>query len=405
MTIDHDYMRRKNLSLVFNTMRMSTELYTKRELQKSTELGWATISKSINELETKEFITEVDETADETSVTDVGRPAKKYDINSKKNLIIGIDINVDVIQAVVIDAKCRVLYSKNTMIFEPERDSILSAVKIIIKEALTEFGGDKTMFLGIGLSLMSVVDAKNGIAVYSQHVKNWKNINIKQIFEDEFELPVLIEHDPNCYAIAEMNVGIGRDYKNICFLRLFFGIGMSLIVNGEIYKGNAGTACEFGHMCMDINGPYCSCGNRGCIETYASISGIAARYREEANKTPGYRGISDRTADSDMAIMQKLSRAAKNGEELAQSYFENAAKMLGMSIGNLITLMNPDIVIIGGAFSEYYSLYLDKIIEIAKKTCWSYSEVNIKSSLLESNAAAIGAAALFIQKRIWENVL
>ena len=196
MMIDHEYMRIKNIGLIFDTMRLSVELYTKRDLQKATELAWATVSKSINDLQAKGFITEVPDT-EAADNADAGRPAKKYDISSKKNLMIGIDINVDTIQAVVIDIKCRVLYNRSSMVFEPERDGILSAAKIMITDILKEFGGDKTMFLGIGFSLMSVVDAENGIAVYSQHVKNWENVNIKQIFESEFGLPVLIEHDPN----------------------------------------------------------------------------------------------------------------------------------------------------------------------------------------------------------------
>lgn len=403
MMIDHNYMRKKNLSLIFDTMKANDDLYTKRELQKATKLAWATISKSINELQTKEFITEIME-EEVTETADVGRPAKKYDINSKKNLMIGIDINVDTIQAVVIDVKCRVLYSRSSMVFNPERENMLALSKIMVGDIIKEFGDDKSIFLGIGFSLMSVVDAKNGIAVYSQHIKNWTNVDVKHIFESEFGLPVLIEHDPNCYAIAEMNIGIGKKYKNICFLRINFGIGMSLIINGEIYKGNSGSSGEFGHMCMDIDGPHCSCGKKGCVEAYASISGIAARYREDANNTPGYEGITDSTADSDMAIMQKITKAAKSGDSLAQSYFDSAAKMLGLSISNLITLMNPDVVIIGGMFSEYSSLYLGKTVETVNETCWPYSKVNIELSSLESNAAAIGGAALFIQKSAWEDV-
>lgn len=401
--IGHDYMRMKNISLIFDTMRLNDELYTKRELQKVTELGWATVCKSINELKSKEYIKEVP--AEDNVEADAGRPAKKYDISSKKNLIIGVDINIDSIQVVVTDVKCRVLYSRSSMIFENERESILSAAKLMINDVLGAFDNDKTAFLGIGFSLMSVVDAENGIAVYSQHVKNWENVNIKKIFEDEFGLSVLIEHDPNCCAIAEMNAGIGKKYKNISFIRISFGIGMSLIINGEIYKGCSGNAGEFGHMCMDINGPYCSCGKRGCIETYSSISGIAARYREEANKIPGYKGISDRNADSDMAVVHKIVKAAKSGDALAQSYFDNAAKILGISISNFITLMNPDIIIIGGMFTEYSSLYLDKTREIVDSTCWPYSKTEIVLSPLENNAAAIGAAALFIQKKAWEEII
>ena len=393
--IDHDYMRMKNISLIFDTMRLRDELYTKRELQNATELGWATVCKSINELESKKLIEEIS-VEENIENADAGRPAKKYDISSKKNLMIGVDINTDSIKVVVINVRCKVLYSQSSTVFENERDSMLSAAKLMIRNALESFNNDKTAFLGIGFSLMSVVDSENGIGIYSQHMKNWENVHIKDIFESEFNLPVMIEHDPNCCAIAEMNAGIGKKHKNISFIRITLGIGMSLIINGEIYKGNSGNAGEFGHMCMDLNGPYCSCGKRGCVEAYSSISGIAARYRENTK---------DKNAENDMAVIHKIASAAKNNDVSAQSYFDSAANILGISISNYITLMNPDIIIIGGMFTEYASLYLDKVRNIVNDTCWPYSKAEIVLSPLENNAPAIGAAALFIQKKAWEIIL
>ncbi|MCL2158671.1 MAG: ROK family protein [Oscillospiraceae bacterium] len=400
--MNHDYMRIHNMSQMFDIIRSGDKLCTKRELQKATRLSWAAVSDATSELMGRGFIVEIDSTA--KSGAGAGRPSKLYDIASDKNLLVGVDINTESLRIAVIDLKCRVVHSKSIMVTDTERDAVLSAVKKLIEEAVNMPNIGKENIAGIGFALMSSVDAKNGVARYSPHFKNWRDVKIKEIFEAEFGLPVLVEHDPNCFALAEQNIGAGKNISNIILLRLSLGIGMGMILNGRIYRDTSGNAGEFGHICMDRNGPVCSCGKRGCIEIYASVSGIAARYRESLRNSPDYNGIDDRSVDDDIAIFYKLARAAASGDALAEQYFDKAAEMLGLGFGMLITLMNPDKIVISGMFEEFPPSCLEKIKQIIQDTSWQYSSSEIMTSKLGKTATAIGAAALFIQHSVWEDL-
>ena len=396
--INHDYMRVKNLSNVFELIRSSEGLLTKRELQNKSGLCWSTISDSVAELIKNGFIVDA-----EFQTSKVGRPAKTYDINPNNNLLIGVDINPESYRAVVIDMQCRVIYSTTRMMVDNDRESVIASAKAIIYDVISQSGINIESVLGIGFALTGVVDTVNGVSLYSHHYKNWDNVPIKEIFEEEFQIPVLIEHDPNCLAIAELNIGIGKNYNHIILIRSSFGIGMSFLIDGKIYTGSAGHAGEFGHICIDRKGPQCLCGRRGCLEAYSSISGIAQRYRETMEK----KGVifSERNSNADFMLIQKLANLAATGDEDALFLFDKAADTLGYSIGNLISVLAPDIVILGGRIVDYSPLYGKKLTETALDICWPHHNAKIVFSTLKANATAIGAASLFIQSKIWETKL
>jgi len=395
--IDHSIMRIKNLGQIFERIRVSGTCATKRDLQETTGLSWATVSGSISALVQKGFITETDNGTLQKS----GRPAKCYDISSEQNLLIGVDINIESIHVALIDMKCRVLHSLSRMVVLDEKDFILEVTKEMIYAVIAQSRVRKDAILGIGFALMGAVDAKNGVALYYHLIKNWSNVDIKGIFEKEFQLPVLVEHDPDCQAIAEIHTNSAPLYDNLVFLRVSLGIGMSQVIAGQIYKGSSGSAGEIGHVCMDRNGPRCYCGKRGCVEAYASISGIARRVMEANNVE---NGLAERSFERDLSIVHRLAAAATAGDLQAKAYFDTAAEVLGLAIGNLISLVNPSLVIIGGAFKQYAPLFMDRLTFVAKQVCWPYSNVDIVLSSLPPNAAAVGAAALFIQRKIWETL-
>lgn len=395
--IDHDVMRIKNLSQIFEQIRMSGAYKTKKELQEQTGLSWATVSGSINWLLQKGFINEIDN----GSAPKAGRPAKGYDISSSCNLLIGVDINVESIQVAVIDMKCRVLYTLSRMLIVDDRESVLEVTKDMIYTAVNEPKIDNGAIIGIGFAIMGAVDSDRGVSRFVHLIKDWQDVDIKGIFEKEFGLPVLVEHDPNCQVIAEMNIGAGISRNNFVFLRISHGIGMGQVIDGQVYKGGNGSSGEIGHVCMDREGPVCYCGKRGCVEAYASVSGIARRFTEAAGDSYGLTG---RSSERDLAIVHRLATAANSGDPDARAYFDTAAEKLGVAIGNMLSLVNPSLVIIGGVFTQYSSLYLDRLKEIAYDVCWPYSQVEIELTALPPNAAANGAASLFIQNKIWETL-
>ncbi|MCL2351242.1 MAG: ROK family protein, partial [Firmicutes bacterium] len=224
--IDQDMMRIRNLSQVLECIRTSGGPCTKRGIQAGTGLSWASASGLTEELIQQGYVIETTRRSENS----LGRPAKAYDINPRRNLYIGVDINVESLHLAVIDLKCRLLYTESKMLVEYERDSIVGMVKEMIRRALDSGPVNAGEVKGVGFALMSVVDIENGVAVYSQHFKDWKNVSIRRIFEDEFRLPVLVEHDPTCLAIAEMNLGHGKFNSKVVYLRVSLGIGVSIVL-------------------------------------------------------------------------------------------------------------------------------------------------------------------------------
>ena len=161
----------------------------------------------------------------------------------------------------------------------------------------------------------------------------WNNVRLKEIMENEFGMRVYIEHDPNCMALTEKWLGFAKDMKNLLFVRLSMGIGMSIIVNGEIYRGADGSAGEFGHITMDPNGPRCTCGNYGCLEVYASGRGILQQVNEgiKLGRTSAASGLKGNAGELDIGL---AAMAARQGDEFVKGLFDDAGTYLGIGISN-----------------------------------------------------------------------
>ena len=396
-TVKHDIMRTTNTLSLLDCIRDYGPL-TKGEIQEKTGLSWGAICNIISELLKSRIISECMSTE-----FAVGRTPSKFDINSNDRLIIGIDINIEGLTAVLIDLKCRVLNSIRVAIMENEKEEVLKQAKCIIHQLLDSTRIDRDKIIGIGIAMQGTVNSDEGVSVYSPYFNNWDNIPLKDIFEKEFNLPVCVEHDPNCMAMTERWLGGAKDVKDMLFIRLSMGIGMSIIINGEIYRGVDGSAGEFGHITINPDGARCTCGNYGCLEVYASGRSILQQTREglKLRRTTLEIGLEK---DNEAINLSTVANAARKGDAYLRSIFENAGIFLGIGISNMINIFNPEMVIIGGELGKFADLYLDKAREIAKQKAWKNSRINILASQFESDSAAIGAAAVYVQKIFSGNV-
>lgn len=390
-TAKHDLMRNTNTLNVLECI-MKRGPITKRDLQAETGLSWGSISNITNELLHKRVVTECKST---DSV--IGRIPVKLDINGRENLIVGLDINIEGLTAVLIDLKCRVLNERRAGIARNEPAAILEQVKQLVNELIVDSHIGKPGLLGIGVAMQGAVDVTRGLSIFSPHFLNWNNVPIGSILEQEFDLPVYVEHDPNCMALAERWLGEAREVVSLLFLRLAMGIGMSIIINGEIYRGADGSAGEFGHTIINPGGPRCTCGNNGCLEAYASGSSILRKAVEGVTlgRAPVMSALAGGKTDFDLDL---VIAAARQDDAYAKGLFEEAGAYLGVGISNLINIFNPDLVIISGKMAQCGELYLNRTQQVASEKAWKSSRINLAFSKLENNAAAIGAAAIYLQK-------
>lgn len=389
-TAKHDLMRNTNTLCVL-TCLLNHGPVTKREIQEKTGLSWGAVSNITGELLNKGVI--VDSKSPDSSA---GRTPSLLDIHPSRNLILGLDINTEGITAVLTDLKCRTLKRIRQEVKESGQEQIIRQVKQMASELMKEPDINREQMMGIGIAMQGAVDVERGVSVFSPHFPEWKDVPVKSILEEEFHLPVYLEHDPNCMALSERWLGKAKRVDDLLFIRLSMGIGMSILIHGEVYRGADGCAGEFGHIIMNPGGPRCSCGNFGCLETYASGSHLL-QHAIEAVKLGRSPGLAALAANAELNL-ELVAEAARRGDEHMKNLFEEAGIYLGIGIANLLNIFNPGMIVIGGELVRYQDLILEKAREMVCRQAWKGSRVNLVVSELGSDAAAVGAAAVFIEK-------
>ena len=386
----HEDMRQTNTTSIFEHLRRNGPL-TKKQLQYSTKLSWGTVSNVSAALLKNKIICEI-----KSEDPSIGRKPIELDINPYENLLIGIDANLEGLTGVLIDLKCKVICRLNEVLKSNDMQEVMNQIQDLI-ERLIANAGSKDKVLGIGIALPGHVDIKNGISKYNPHFKGSYNYKIKEVLESKFGVEALIEHDPNCAALTEQMMGVAQNVDNFLFIRISVGIGMSLIINNEIYRGSGGSAGEFGHIIVNPDGPKCDCGNYGCLETYSSCNSIIARAEYYAQKNSG-SVLGTAYNNCGHLTIQTIIDTAKEGDKIAHDILHDAAEHLGIAIANVVNILNPDMIVLGGELSKCEDYFVRHIRKTVKMHLWGNVEANIQVSDFLSEAAAIGAGSIFIRK-------
>src|SRR6185437_6632339 len=220
----------------------------------------------------------------------------------------------------------------------------------------------------------------------------WKNVPLRRLFQEEFKIPCLLEDTVRTAATAEKYFGLGKDLNDFLYIDVGMGIGAGIFIDGKLYRGAGGSAGEFGHITVDENGPLCSCGNNGCLETVASCAAIIQGVR-----TAMEQGIDSKIRDLSGGDMDKVSieiiaQAAAENDSLAFRVLQKAASYIAIGLADLVNLLNPRVMIFGGAlFRAVPQLLEDPLRRIIKQRSLekSANEVQLKISPLSGEAGAL----------------
>ena len=267
----------------------------------------------------------------------------------------------------------------------------------LMKEAAAELLGQTAAgtVKGLAIAFPGQVDAERGVSLWTHQFGSLSEVNMREIFQRAFGLEVLLEHDPNCMAVCEHWMGAAQDVEDFLFVRLSYGIGMGILTGGAVYRGHSGASGEIGHMTMLPDGEPCCCGNRGCLETVASVDAILRRCRELAadGRAPLLASIA---ADGPITL-EAAARAARQGERAVAEVFSRAADYAGIAVANVVNIIDPAAVVIGGELAAYPDLCIERLRETVGSRAWS-GPVDLRVSSLGGDSAAIGAAAMFIRR-------
>ena len=244
----------------------------------------------------------------------------------------------------------------------------------------------------VSIGFAGYTDSARGLIYFAPNVGGLRNIRVKQYLLKHLDIPVFVENDANCAALGEYYKGAGRGAGSLFVFTLGTGVGGGFVVNGEIWHGASGTAGEIGHTIVMAGGPRCKCGNRGCLEAFASATAIVKEYRRRRRRRGGRGGA----MGAGKVTARQVADLARRGDRAALGALNYAARGLGMGIANIFNLLNPDLILIGGGVSRAGSILLGPAIEEARSIVFPQlaPRLKVKRATLGDDAALIGAARL-----------
>src|SRR5438270_9069735 len=285
------------------------------------------------------------------------------EIIAGEKVVIGVDVGGTKVAAGLVDEGGRILsQARNPMIADQDTAAGLASVTGAIKALTENAQGGNTRFRGIGICSPGPLDPKTGVVINPPNVPCWRNFPLAAEVAQIYRVPVKVDNDANAAALAEARWGAGRGYCNVFYATLGTGIGTGIVFNGRIYHGRTGAAAEGGHMSIDYRGPRCGCGKPGCIEALASGPAIARRARAKLVADDDRSAILKlANGNVDAVTSEIVGQAYAAGDPLAKAVLQETVELLAVWLGNVVDLLEPDVMIIGGGVAAMLEPLFDEI--------------------------------------------
>lgn len=262
-------------------------------------------------------------------------------------------------------------------------EAAMNGVARLLECAVAETGA---RLGGIGIGSTGPVDPETGVFGNVPFFPHWEGANPAAFLARAFGVGAAVENDADAGVLAEAAWGAARDHARVLFVTVGTGIGVGIVLHGQVYRGAGGAHPEIGHQVVEANGPVCSCGARGCWEALASGPGIAEWFRAHA---PG-------GAESG-ATAQEICASARAGDEWARRAVERGGFFLGLGLANLVNIFVPDAIVLGGSVMRSADLFLDRVRETIRDSCRlvPYERTRVALSSLGADVGLIGAAQVW----------
>ncbi|MCM0599484.1 ROK family glucokinase [Periweissella fabalis] len=316
-----------------------------------------------------------------------------------KDKLIGVDLGGTTIKFAILTAEGEIQqkWSVKTNVLE-DGSHIVPDIIDSINHHLDLYQLDKERIIGIGMGTPGTVNRENG-TVSGAFNLNWsaENVqNVKSQIEAGTGLPLTIDNDANVAGLGEQWRGAGNNAQDVAFITLGTGVGGGLIANGDLIHGVAGAGGEVGHMIVEPNGYLCTCGNHGCLEQYASATGVVHLAHDFAEQYAGKSQLKALVDNGDEVTSKIVFDLAKDGDFLANEVVNKVAYYLGFASANISNILNPSSVVIGGGVSAAGEFLRNRIEENFKQFAFATVRTSTKVKLAElgNDAGVIGAASL-----------
>lgn len=366
-------LKQQNRGLILKLI-VTGECESRIELAKRTGLSKMAVTNIISEFMEQNLVEE----KECVRIQGKGRNPIKLCLSSKAPKMIGVHIYRGECSVILCDFQLHILQRRSFPVTEENHERLLEHLFYGIDEILDKI--PRTEICGIGIGALGPVDVGKGRILNPPNFYGMKNIDIVSVLKERYDMPVFFDSQYDGAALAEKFFGNGRDVEDFVFVGLANGIGSGIISQGTIYRDYSGFTSELGHVSIDWNGRTCSCGRKGCLETYVSSPVIARQLGQITGWQKSFREF----------CQKDLSEYAKEADQV----LEDMMKKLACGIVNLTNLFNPQKVIIGHEgywIPDRYICHLENYIN-EKKLLADYHQIQVEKSYFGEDAHIIGCA-------------
>ncbi len=376
-------LRESNRLRVVDALRQRG-IASRGELAGVTGLSWTTVAAVLADLERAGLVATREDPADHVRPPGKGRPPIRFGLDASAGAAVGVDFDHGHLRVAVADLSSTVLAERQAELdVDHDATEALDAAADMLELVLADAGVDRRALVGAGMGLPGPIDRDTGTVGSSVILPGWVGLEPRRELGSRLGLPVQVDNDANLGALAEVAFGAARGLSDVVYLKVAAGIGAGLILDGRVYRGAAGKAGELGHMQERPDGIVCRCGNRGCLETFASAPALVEQLRPSHGP------------DLTVADMLELVRAGDRG---ARRVVGDAGRAIGNVLGDICNALNPEAIIVGGDLAAAGEPLLEGIREtIARRALPAAAEsVEVRPALLGRRAGVLGALALVI---------
>ena len=304
-----------------------------------------------------------------------------------KNFAIGVDLGGTNLRIAAVDEQGS-LVEKVTLGTKVSlgRDHVIDDMCAAIEQVLEKYQASSTL-MGIGIGVPGIIDMQSGLLRESPNLPGWADYPVRAEIERRLKTVVILENDANVAALGEKWLGAGRDFDDMAMLTLGTGVGGGLVLNGSIWHGMNGMAGEFGHTTVEPEGHPCGCGNRGCLEQYASATAVVRMAKEEI--ALNNESALARASHSDAEFSAKsLYNLAIQGDEDARRIFRRVGRYLGIVLSAMVNSLNLPIYVIGGGVSSAWEAFSPSIFEELRDRSMVYAATAPPDALANNHGAS-----------------
>jgi len=310
-----------------------------------------------------------------------------------ESLYVGVDVGGTKVAAGLVDVDGRILSNiRVPMVSHSSAEAGLNAVLSAIAQATT--GSDA--IAGIGICSPGPLDPFAGVVLNPPNLPCWRNFALAESVQKVYPVPVKVDNDANAAALAEARWGAARECKNVFYATIGTGIGTGIVFDEKIFHGRTGAAGEGGHNSVDYRGPICACGKPGCIEVLASGNAIARRARERIATGTSSTMLELAGGNVDAIRGETVGKAFLAGDPFAKELILETIEMLAVWFANMIDLLDPEVIVIGGGAATLYQPFYDQLRERIPQLAVNprASEVPVLPAHYGAESGIAGGAAL-----------